>query len=125
MSQLQINFRSISPSPAVKYNIEKYFKKINRIYHKIQTCKVTIDVTKKNVHKIKLFTISIDITIPGKELVTRKQNNNLHIAIRDGFCAAEKLLDKYCKRKQTTFDKNAWYIKNTDDRSNPIEIGLI
>lgn len=114
MSQLQINFRSIPPSPAVKYHIERYFKKIIRIYHKIQTCKVTIDATKKHVHKIKLFNISIDITIPGKELVTRKQNNNLYIAIRDGFGAAEKSLDKYSQRKQTTFDKNVWYNENND-----------
>ncbi len=125
MSQLQINFRSIPHSQAVKYHIERYFKKMNRIYHKIQNCKITIDVTKKHATKTKLFTVTIDITMPGKELVTRKQNINLYIAIREGFGAAEKLLDKYCKRKQITFDKYARYIKNTNNQSDPIEIGLI
>lgn len=125
MSQLQINFRSIAHSEAVKYHIDRYFKKINKIYHKIQTCKVTVDVTKKNAHKIKLFTISIDITIPGKELVTRKQNNNLYVAIREGFCAAEKLLNKYCKRTQTTINKHVWHTINIDNQSNPINLMTI
>jgi ribosome-associated translation inhibitor RaiA len=122
MSKLQINFRSIAPSPAVQYYIERHFKKIYKNYHKIQTCKVTIDVTKKQVGKIKSFTIIIDITIPGKELITKKLNNNLYIAIRDGFCAAEKLLDKHCKRKQVS-GKYVWSIKNNnDDQSNPINL---
>ena len=122
MSKLQINFRSVTPSSAVKYQIEKYFNKICKNYHKIQTCKVTIDVTKKQVDKIKLFTIIIDITIPRKELITKKINNNLYVAIRDGFCAAEKLLDKNCKRKQVSFNKYTWSIKNNDDQSNPINL---
>lgn len=122
MSKLQINFRSITPSPAVKYQIEKYFKKICKNYHRIQTCKVTIDVTKKKVDKIKSFTISIDITTPGKELITKKQNNNLYIAIRDVFYAAEKLLNKHCKRKQINFGKCDWFVRNNDDQSNLINL---
>jgi ribosome-associated translation inhibitor RaiA len=84
---------------------------MNRIYQNIRTCNITIDVTKNHHQKIKLYTVCIDVTMPKKPLVIRKQHNNLYIAIRDGFYAAEKLLDKYSKRKQTAY-KSGWSIKN-------------
>ena len=123
MSQLQITFRSIANSSAVKYYVEKYFNKINRMYHRIQKCRVTIETTKKHSHKGKIFLISINITVPGKELVTRKKNNNLYVAIRDGFDTIEKLLDKYCKRTPDYYEEQIKYIKNKN-QSNPIEMGF-
>lgn len=73
-----------------------------RIYSKISNCRVVIDVPQNHKHKGKIFSVSIDITIPGKELISRKQSQNLYVAIRDSFAAIEKLLEKHIKRKIST-----------------------
>lgn len=100
MSSLQITVRSISDSPTIEYHIRKHFDKLNRIYSKISNCRVVIDVPQNHKHKGKIFSVSLDITIPGKELISRKQNLNLYVAIRDSFAAIEKLLKKHIKRKK-------------------------
>jgi ribosomal subunit interface protein len=105
MSQIQITVRSIPDSPTIEYHVIKHFKKINKIYPKMSNCRVVIDAPQKHKHKGKVFSISIDITIPGKELVSRKQNQNLFVAIRDGFSAIEKLLEKYTKKKKNSLGK--------------------
>lgn len=97
MSSLQITVRSISGSPTIEYHIRKYFDKLSSIYSKISHCRVVIDVPQNHKHKI--FSVRIDIKIPGKELISRKKSQNLYVAIRDSFVAIEKLLEKHIKRK--------------------------
>lgn len=112
MSFIQITFRSIPHSSTVEYHINKHFKKLFRIYNKINNCKVVVDIEQKNKHKGKLFSISIYMTIPGHELACKKKNQNLYIAIREGFNGIEKLLKKHCKRKLTSIDNNFLYYLN-------------
>jgi len=105
MSALQITVRSISDSPTIQYRIRKHFAKLNRIYSKISNCRVVIDVPQNHKHKGKLFSVCIDITIPNKELISKKRNQNLYVAIRDSFLAIENLLKKHIKRKSTPPNK--------------------
>ena len=60
---------------------------------------MVIDLAKNNTYKDKRYSVCIDITIPGKELVSKKQDPNLFIAIRNGFLALEQLLEKHHKKK--------------------------
>jgi len=113
---LQITIRSISDSPAIEYHIAKYFKKLNRIYSKLISCKVVIDVAQNHKHKGKLFSVGIDMIIPGKELISRKQNQNLYVAIRACFAAIAKLLEKNIKGK-TIAVRNA--VTQSDFLSQP------
>ncbi|HZW60729.1 MAG TPA: HPF/RaiA family ribosome-associated protein [Candidatus Babeliales bacterium] len=112
MSSLQITVRSITDSPTIEYHIRKHFGKLNRIYSKISNCRVVIDVPQNHKHKGKIFSVSLDITIPGKELISRKQSQNLYVAIRDSFAAIEKLLEKHIKRK--TICTNKYHISLVD-----------
>jgi len=105
MSYLQITVRSISDSPTIEYHIRKHYGKLNRIYSKISNCRVVIDVPQNHKHKGKIFSVSIDIIIPGKELISRKQSQNLYVAIRDSFAAIEKLLEKHIKKKTISINK--------------------
>jgi len=115
LSSLQITVRSISDSPTIEYHIRKHLGKLNRIYSKINNCRVVIDVPQNHKHKGKIFSVSIDITIPGKELISRKQSQNLYIAIRDSFKAIERLLEKHIKRK--TISTNKYHISSVDHKS--------
>jgi ribosomal subunit interface protein len=116
MSRIQIIVRSITDSPTIDYHVIKYFKKINKIYPRISNCRVVIDAPQRHKHKGKMFSINIDITIPGKEVVCRKQNQNLYVAIRDGFSAIEKLLEKSTKKR-----KNTLGVYDITGMSNPVK----
>ncbi|KTC83829.1 HPF/RaiA family ribosome-associated protein [Legionella brunensis] len=105
MTTVQTTIRGISSTPAINYHINRHFNKLKRAYSKINKCRVTVDLAKNNTHKDKLYTVCIDITTPGKELVSKKQDPNLFIAIRNGFLALEQLLEKHHKKK-LLFNKN-------------------
>ena len=99
MSTVQTTIRGISSTPAINSYVDRQFNKLKRAYSKINKCKVVVDLEKNNTHKDKLYSVCIDITIPGKELVSKKQDSNLFIAIRNGFLALEQLLEKHHKKK--------------------------
>jgi ribosomal subunit interface protein len=99
MSTVQTTIRGISSTPAINYYVDRQFNKLKKAYSKINKCKVVVDLAKNNTHKDKLYSVCIDITIPGKELVSKKQDSNLFIAIRNGFLALEQLLEKHHKKK--------------------------
>lgn len=112
MSPLQLTVRSISDSPTIDFHVNKHFEKLKKIFSKINNCRVVIDLQHKHKHKGKLFSVSIDMTVPGKELVCKKEDENIYAAIRESFFAMEKLLEKYCKKKSSTLDK---YVVNYQD----------
>lgn len=111
MSTVQTTIRSISSTPAINYHIDRHFKKLKRAYSKINKCKVVVDLAKNNTHKDKLYSVCIDITIPGKELVSKKQDPNLFIAIRNSFLALEQLLVRH-KKKVLCSKNQANYLRH-------------
>jgi ribosomal subunit interface protein len=112
MSTVQTTVRGISPTPAINYHIDRQIKKLKRAYNKINKCKVVVDLAKNNTHKDKLYSVCIDITIPGRELVSKKQDANLFIAIRNSFFALEQLLEKHHKKKQLFNNNHANNLRN-------------
>ncbi|OAI47110.1 hypothetical protein AYO45_01655 [Gammaproteobacteria bacterium SCGC AG-212-F23] len=112
MSLLNITFRSMTNSPAIKYQITKYFNKINRLYSKITYCRVVMDVLHKHSNKGKMFSVNIAVIIPGKEIVSKKQDKNIYVAMHGTFDAIEKLLERHCKRSPVVFDKRHIEYKN-------------
>ncbi len=99
MSALQITIRSIQNAAKAEIQIQKRYEKLCKLYKKITGCRVIVDIADKHKHKGKYYSITTDITIPGKELVSKKQNQDLSVVIREGFDAVEKLLTRYASRK--------------------------
>lgn len=118
MSTVQTTVRGISSTPAIDYHIDRHFNKLKRAYRKINTCRVVIDLAKNNTHKDKLYSVCIDITLPGKELVSKKQDSNLFIAIRNGFLALEQLLEKHHKKKLSFSKSYCNYLR--DYKTDPM-----
>lgn len=115
MSTVQTTIKNISSTPAINDHINRHFNKLKRVYSKINKCRVVIDLAKNNTHKDKLYSVCIEITISGKALVSKKQDPNLFIAIRNGFLALEQLLEKHHKKK-TPFNKNYFnYLRHYRD----------
>lgn len=106
--RLQLTIRAIDDSPVIRYHINKQFAKLVKHSPRIQNCKVVISVEQKNRHKGKIYTVSVDLTLPGQMLVCKKRDLNLFVAIRNAFTTLEQNLVRHTMRKVIPIDKRKW-----------------
>lgn len=100
MLPVQITIRDMPISPALESAIRKKAEKLLKYYDRICSCRVVIEVPQKHKHQGKLFNVRIDLTVPGKELVVnRKQDEDVYIAIRDAFYAIGRQLEEHSRKR--------------------------
>ncbi len=91
---LQITARNIDLTEAIKTNIREHAEKLDKFYEKLTSCRVTVDA----IPKRSLYNVHVDMTVPGKELVVRREpNTDLYLAIRDAFDAARRELEDFAQ----------------------------
>lgn len=101
---LQISFHGITPSPAIENEIRQRAAKLDRFYKRLTACRVVVEEPHRHHRKGKRFSVRIDLSVPGDELVvcrsTEKSNapTNIHFAIRDAFDNALRQLQGYAER---------------------------
>jgi ribosomal subunit interface protein len=100
MLPLQLTIRDMTRSEALQATIRKKAEKLKTFYDRITSCRVIIDIQQKHKHQGKLFNIRIDVTVPGKELVsTHKNSQDIYIAIREGFNAISRQLEEHSRKR--------------------------
>lgn len=100
MLSVQITTRDIPNSSALENAIRKRAQKLNHFYKRIMSCRVVIEAPQKHKHQGKIFNVRIDVTVPGKELVTtHKTNEDLYVAVRDAFDAMTRQLEEHSKKR--------------------------
>jgi ribosomal subunit interface protein len=97
---LQITVRNMSLSEAAKAAIHEKAAKLDAVDDRIIGCRVLVELPHKHHHQGALYNVRIDLTIPGAELVVKREpHEDLYVAIRDAFDAARRQLRE--RRKQT------------------------
>jgi ribosomal subunit interface protein len=97
---LQITVRNMSLSEAAKATIHEKAAKLDALDDRIIGCRVLVELPHKHHHQGALYNVRIDLTIPGAELVVKREpHEDLYVAIRDAFDAARRQLRE--RRKQT------------------------
>lgn len=100
MLPVQITIRDIEASPAIESIIRKRVERLKKFYDRISSCRVVVELPQKHKHQGKLYNVRIDITVPKKELaVTRKENQDVYVAIRDAFAAIERQLEEHSRKR--------------------------
>ncbi|MDP2832234.1 MAG: HPF/RaiA family ribosome-associated protein [Pseudomonadota bacterium] len=104
---LEVTFRHMEPSAAAEARIAEKVAKLEQFYSDLTRCHVTVEAPHEHHRKGKLFHVSVDLTLPGAELlVTRGHNHQSHahedvyVAIRDAFDAAKRRLDDYARQQR-------------------------
>ncbi|WP_455197924.1 ribosome hibernation-promoting factor, HPF/YfiA family [Kaarinaea lacus] len=98
---LQITFRDIPHSGSVEEVIREKAAKLDQYFEKIMSCRVTIESPHAHQHQGRLYHVTVDITVPGTELVASRSTDKNHahedvyVAIRDAFEAAKRQLKEY------------------------------
>lgn len=101
--QTIITIQDLPESPIIENHLRKKAERLTQFYQRVNSCRIVITIPQKHKHKGKLFSIHINLTVPGKELVaTRKTAEDIYVAIRDAFKAVERQLGNYAKIRRGT-----------------------
>jgi ribosomal subunit interface protein len=97
---LQITARDISLSEAAEDDIRAKAAHLDTYYNGIMSCRVVVEGPVRH-HRKGPFTVRIDLSVPGAELVVDHQADaDLYVAIRDAFDAARRRLEDYARRQR-------------------------
>ncbi len=97
-NEFQIFFHNIDQTEALQEAVRKRITKLERFCERIISGRVVLDSPHNHRHKGKVYSVGLEIHTPQKEvIVNQEQHDNhahedLYVAIRDAFNAAERQL---------------------------------
>lgn len=104
---LQITFHGIDHSDAVETRVREKVGKLEQFFDRITGCKVAIESHHKNTsnlhHKGDAYHVRIDLTVPGSELVVKRdsdEHEDVYAALKGAFQALERQLKEYVARSR-------------------------
>lgn len=106
-SEIQIVFHNMEQTDAISGAVRKRIEKLERLCgRRSMKGRVVLDSPHNNHHKGRVYSVSLEMHTPHKEIrVNQEQHDNrahedLYVAIRDAFDAAERQLKSTDKRHQ-------------------------
>jgi cold shock CspA family protein len=97
---LQITARDISLSEVAEADIRAKAGDLDTYYENIISCRVVVEGPGRH-HRKGPYTVRIDLTVPGAELVVDRQTDeDLYVAMRDAFDAARRRLEDHARRQR-------------------------
>jgi cold shock CspA family protein len=103
---LQITFRHMEPSPALESRVRELAARLEKFSAQIALCHVVIEGPHGHQQQGERFAITMDITVPGREITVRRARPNdpshedAYVALRDVFRAARRRLQDYARRRR-------------------------
>ena len=103
---VQITFRGMETSEAVEARIHEKLSKLENFHDRITACRVVVEAPHRRHHKGKLFSVSIDLTVPGGELVVNNEkrfhhsHEDVYVAVRDAFNAMQRQLEEFAREQR-------------------------
>ncbi|MCB9535330.1 MAG: ribosome-associated translation inhibitor RaiA [Myxococcales bacterium] len=105
---LQVTFRDMDASDFVRNACEEQVAKLERLEPRVQSCHVTVAAPHQHHHKGRLFSVHLDITVPGHPniVVSRDPHDDhghedAYVTLRDAFKAANQQLTKLSAKRRT------------------------
>lgn len=98
---LEITTRKVTLTPETEELIREKAKKLDTFHDGIIGCKVMVEVPHRSQRKGGDYNVRIDITVPGGELVVKREpDKELHVAIVGAFEAAERQLKSHASKQR-------------------------
>lgn len=101
---LRVTFRGMPSSEAIEADIREKADKLEVFFPRITGCHVIVEAPHQHHHQGKIYHIRIDMTVPGSEIVVRRDpgehhaHEDVYVAIRDAFDAAKRKLEDHVQR---------------------------
>ncbi len=94
---LQITSRNLELTEPIKASIREHAEKLDKFYSRTMSCRVAVEALPNR----SLYNVRIDMTVPGKELVVKRDpNSDLYVAIRDAFNDARRELEDFARKQR-------------------------
>ncbi len=98
---LQITARNIELTEAIEAAVRDRAQKLEQFYDRIMSCRVVVEAPHRHQHKGVMYNARIDITVPGSEVVVKREpHEDLYVAIRDAFDAARRQLQNISQKQR-------------------------
>jgi putative sigma-54 modulation protein len=109
---IQVAFHGLDHSDAVETRVREKVSKLEQFCSDMIRCRVTIEKHHKNTSAQHLkgepYHITIDVTVPGDELIVKRDpkfdnvhdHEDIQVALRDAFQAMERQLKEYTARRR-------------------------
>ena len=100
---IQITFRHMEPSPALEARVRQRAQQLEQFFDRITACRVTIECQHHRHRQGNLFEVSIDLVVPGREIVVGRSegashaHEDAHVAVRDAFDALRRQLEDHAR----------------------------
>ena len=95
----EILFLGIEASPAIESVAREKALKLGQFCSDITSCRVSIELLQKHQHQGRPFSVRIDLTMPGCELViSRVHDEDVYIALRDAFDGMKRQVEDAVRR---------------------------
>lgn len=106
MSSTTIRYHGLEKSDAVDAKLRSRAAKLDRFFDRITACDVVVECLNHRHHKGRIYRVGVNLIVPGGELVVsrapdgKQEHEDVYVAIRDSFDAAERLLEDHVRRKR-------------------------
>lgn len=104
---IQIVFRNMDRSNFIERQILEKAEKLDKVYDRIVSCRVTVEIPHKSHSKGNEHEVTIDIAVPEKKIVVNrtasgsdKSTDVAMIAFKEAFEAAKRQLEDYARKRK-------------------------
>jgi ribosome-associated translation inhibitor RaiA/cold shock CspA family protein len=99
---LQVTFRDMPRSDAVEAEIRRRAEKLEEFCDRIMSCRVTVEMPAAHKHQGKLFSLHVDVKVPGEEIAStrRHEHEDVYVAIRDAFGSVQRRVEDFVRRSR-------------------------
>lgn len=98
---VHIQFHGMTPSEALERHTREHADKLESFAPDIMACRVAIALEQKHKHQGRPYSVRIDLTLPGHELVVnRVQNEEVYVALRDAFDNMKRQLEDLVRQRR-------------------------
>lgn len=102
---LEITFRHMDPSDALRQNIEKHAERLERFAGDILSCDVVVEAVDHRHRKGNLYNVHVHLTLPGATLDAGRTKPDDHshedpyVAARDAFDVMRRRLEDFLRKR--------------------------
>lgn len=98
---LQLVFIGMAASAAVEAAVREKASRLDRFRPDLMSCRVSVELVDRHKHQGRQFSVRIDVTVPGAELVVdRVQHEDVYVALRDAFDDMKRQVQDGARRAQ-------------------------
>lgn len=95
---VQITFRDLPHSTALEDLVRERAGKLETFSGRIVGCRVALETPHRHHHNGKQYSVRIDLTVPGDELVVSADGEDIYATVNEAFSDAQRRLRNHFDR---------------------------